>query len=219
MIGSGVMWMPPWRSRALGELIHEGREKPLMVWRIENEKGIGPYQSVPRDQIIFADDPRSPEKKVTERALFKFVIAGDRHGDKPDPISTRIGRDSAKTIVKDALNPHPSDDFEKREWTALPERTQKQYKFGFPTERSIVDWFGTKRLREFESQGFKTKQVPARRVVLSKSGRQVLYVPWEAQYRAPPKDYYQKWRAESEESLRRMEAYRKRKDAKRRLRR
>lgn len=175
-------WNPPWMSRALGELVNTGKSRPLSVWRVENDKGLGPYQAVPEGERIYADDPKYPDKQVRDRALFKFVMSGDKFAEHP-----AISRDSARTIVDWALHPTPHEDFEGREWRDLPDRFQKQYKFGFPTKGAAIEWFGSKRLREFESQGFNLKEVPAGRVVLSRSGRQVLYVPWGQKYKAPPK--------------------------------
>lgn len=168
----------------LGETIHEGEEGPMLVWRVQNAQGKGPYRKGPaagRGDL----DPNLPSK---ERALYRFVMSGDRYGKHPE-----ITSGDARLLVGSMLQPVPPEDFERHEWHAMPEATLKQYKFGFPTKRAAADWLGTKALARLEQEGFKLVQVPARRVVLSKSGRQLLFVPWSTKYRAPPKDYYAKY--------------------------
>lgn len=177
--------------RGLGELIHEGRERPMMVWRIQRKSGQGPYRGAQRFDI----DPKNPDLPSTDRALYRFIMSGDKFGGKDKYLAASSMMD-VKNFVASALNPGPSTDFEVREWAALPEKTKAQYVFGFPTKRSIIDWVGTRRLKGLAAEGYELVEVPARRVIISKSGRQVLFIPWSKRYVPPPSNYMARYRAE-----------------------
>lgn len=162
-----------------------------MVWRLQNDKGIGPYVAWSAALSVAGRDPNTA---TTDRALYAFVMSGDKYGkNKNDPYLRDHAILEARNIVSFALQPHPNEDFDPLEWRALPERTQDQYRFGFPTKSAGTAWFGSRRLKELAAEGYTLQEVPAGRTILSKSGRQVIFVPWGKRYTAPPKNFYEKY--------------------------
>jgi hypothetical protein len=112
-------------------LVHDNPAQPMMVWRVENEQGVGPYTS---------GDMEPPDE-----------------GDEahPGPLSD---------FYDHAYNPG-----------AHPEHAGR--KFGFLKPEHATDWFGAAGMADLQRRGFALRQVPARRVWNSDSGRQVVYEP------------------------------------------
>lgn len=196
-------WSPPWSYRALGELVHEGYDgKTMLVWRVQNADGQGLYRS--EEAAETATDEYLPE---ASGALYRFLRTGDQFQDLPAMslqrgdgralyVPARKGSISARRALFDIMRPTPERDFTPSEWTALPGKISRQYLFGFPTREAAMEWMGPKTLAWAKSHGYSLVQVPASRVILSRSGRQLIFVPAGVAYRAPPKNYVEKYNRE-----------------------
>jgi hypothetical protein len=156
-------------SSALGLLVHEGTDKPLMVWRIQNDAGEGMHRgSVTPLRLTRAGSMPTD----AARNLYKFILSGDtfQQGDK------KAARRKAQDHVYNAIHPNPALDFPD-DWAQFPKEEQEQYRFGFPTKDAALMWVGSY-MPALSREGFKLVRVPASRVFLSKSGTQLVYLPW-----------------------------------------
>lgn len=166
------------RSKGLGVVVHEGKQAAMTVWRVQNAKGEGPYRAEGVEPTEF--DALEAGLPTTDRALYKFIMKGDKFSAQ-----RKSDRDEARRILGDAIQPSPRSDFFPNEWGDLSPSATKQYKFAFPTRQAGLDWIGGRWLTELKKEGYALVEVPAKRVVLSKSGKQVIYIPWGEKYRAP----------------------------------
>jgi len=137
------------RSEKLAKMakIHDNPAKPMMVWRVQNTKGEGPY-------VTGAD------------------IQDDTAGNAPDPIEDFTDQDQSES----GYNPDDAgmvDWFEGR----ASARTNQGPRFAFLKPEDANEWFGGDNLKRLATQGFNLVQVPAARVWRSESGKQVMYHP------------------------------------------
>lgn len=131
-------------------LIHSG-PGPMPIWRIENEKGEGPYTG--RVGVSGYPYPKEP------------VVEGSGTLGSPEDIDQR--------------RPVPSNDFTFDEHAMLGRGHNKNLKFGFMSPEHAQTWFGNEALNLFRQKGFVLRQVPAQKVWRSNSGRQVMFEPHE----------------------------------------
>jgi hypothetical protein len=119
----------------------------LTVWRVENDKGEGPY----RGGLTFA--PRLPYPQ-------EELVPGSGRPGSPVDIDDR--------------RPMPHIDFEHAHHEALK---SGHLKSGFASPEHAVRWFGREGLDVLQQRGFVLRPVLASKVHQSRSGRQVAFEP------------------------------------------
>lgn len=153
-------------------VIHNDPENPTTVWRLQNDKGHGPYarggsfgSSRPNTQQWisenFRDRPFSRYNQVTAVTGFKPKI------QPLDPKGRPIGSEG---------QPMPYADFNLKDYQDFA-RNHKHVRFAFPSEEAATEWFGPYGIESYRGQGYKLTPVKASKVWRSKSGKQVFYIP------------------------------------------
>jgi hypothetical protein len=128
----------------------------LTVWRVENDKGEGPY----RGGLTFA--PRLPYPQ-------EELVPGSGKPGSPVDIDDR--------------RPMPHIDFEHAHHEALK---SGHLKSGFASPEHAVRWFGREGLDVLQQRGFVLRPVLASKVHQSRSGRQVAFEPSVQKSEAEP---------------------------------
>lgn len=87
-------------------------------------------------------------------------------------------------------SPVPYDDFPFKEWMGRPYPEMQKFKFAFPSTEAAKKWFGDDLLARMAKRGFKLRPVPAKKVYISSSGKQVIFLPHDSYEpgREPPKE-------------------------------
>lgn len=138
-------------------LVHNDPSKPMTVYRVQNERGEGPYGI--------------PNEKVQDAAhAANSILASDSaemHGLKMRGIDRQPG-------------PVMGGDFTSKEMGMLsPMSPNKAFApiFGFESPVHAREWFGNEGLARMKEQGFHLTPMKAKRIWRSKSGRQVFFEP------------------------------------------
>jgi hypothetical protein len=124
----------------------------LLVYRLEDAKGLGLYRGRWRIQETI-------EEWAYENGF------GDEW--------------NAEALEYDYGQPLPESDFVRSEWAGLSEAERSRFLFGFPDADGARAWFGPVRLRIYERFGFHVVPRKARKAYLSKSKRQLIFLPYE----------------------------------------
>lgn len=147
------MWTPPWTRghNRLGSPIFDadapGSRPYTIVWRLQDATGAGVYSG-------------------------KYLIEG-RKVAALDPKTLR------KWDEEEDYRPHPIPlaDFPRDEWEDLPPFTKRRMLFGFRTEDDAERWFGPVHLHIFMGLGARVVPRRAKKVYLSNSESQVIFLP------------------------------------------
>lgn len=151
------MWTPPWTrgSNQLGKLIFDaespGSPPYTIVWRVEEADGTGVYGG---GKALY---------RAGELAL--KVLTDSEY----DEFSKEMG----------FKHPIPFQDFVPAEWSDLPRAEQERFLFGFQRPSDAYEWFGPVHMQLMEQVGAKLVQRKARKVFLSKSEKQLIFLPYE----------------------------------------
>lgn len=129
--------------------IHDNPGQPMMVWRVQNAQGDGPYNA-----------PDAP------------AIVPDSEDAQPDPEEDFTHQDQAQAGYTNDTAAQ-LDWFEGR--SKSPVLTTGP-KFAFLKPEHAQEWFGDD-LARLDAKGFKLVQVPAAKVWQSESGKQVMFHP------------------------------------------
>ncbi len=158
----GSVCAMPRKPVNLGKLIFDadkaGAPKSIPVWRVERKFGdrwLGPHQ-------LRGDE--FPECRTSSGGYLKGRAC--KPLKKIEQIAMLCGPYSMKTS--------PYYDFPPREWYLNPDTTGTKM-FAFPSPAAAKRWYGDRCLRDLASVGFKLREVPARKVWLSKSKRQAIF--------------------------------------------
>lgn len=130
-------------------LIYTSTVTPMVVWRVQDDEGLGPYNGGRVDY---------PNAKCMQPACHP-VYGNPRLARAPDP----------------------HDDFEESDlsiWNRDRWTGPFVIRFGFLNYRDAVAWFGKARLDLMETVGYYPTPRKAKKVWLSISGKQVMFVPW-----------------------------------------
>lgn len=166
----------------VGDIIHDDASRPITVWRVQNANGEGIYATTVADDLSLAMQRYASARWGAEAAIEYFKYS--------EPLPEATLPNAPHDPYMEALvhefyeHPHvtreawlPQFDFYNDEWAALPAKEQRKYLFGFAKKSDAAVWFGPQTLKHFARQGFQVTPVKARKVVLSKSGRQVIFIP------------------------------------------
>lgn len=151
------MWTPPWTrgSNQLGKLIFDaespGSPPYTIVWRVQEEDGSGVYGG---GKALFRAGMIA-DKVLTDREYEEY----DREFGNKHPI--------------------PLQDFVPAEWEDVPSGERDRFLFGFRSPADAYEWFGPVTLMLMEQVGAKLVQRKARKVFLSKSERQLIFLPYD----------------------------------------
>jgi hypothetical protein len=163
----------------LGKLIFDadkkGAAKSIPVWRVERKFKVGwrgPYRVYPYeypgcakvDNWFYGPDGGLIAKGCPEFNKVQRVLAAC------DP---------------DMKGTDPAKDFLPKEWLKNPDKSGTKV-FGFAKKSDAENWFGKKCLTALDKVGFKLREVPARKVWLSKTGKQAIFFA-EDDRQVPPK--------------------------------
>ena len=155
VLGCPAMWTPPWArgSNQLGRLIFDaespGSEPYTLVWRVEEADGTGVYGG---------------DKALFRAGMIAYKVLTDR---EYEAFSNEMGN----------KHPIPLADFEAPEWEDLSKTEREKFLFGFRHPSDAYEWFGPIHLDLMEQVGAKLVQRRARKVFLSKSERQLIFLP------------------------------------------
>lgn len=129
-------------------LLHDDAENPRFVYRIESDVGDGPYSGIPGI---------APKDDSIRRPVPQY---GDEFPYTDIKRSGLLGGDffvdqDGKTLYQPVTRP----------------------KFAFARPEDAVEWMGPKHMAFLEKAGFHLRKVPASKVWISSSGRQVMFHP------------------------------------------
>jgi hypothetical protein len=138
----------------LGKLIFDasapGSPPTMTIWRVEEEDGQGPYG--------------------TGRALYNAVQIAEAALSPEEFREFERERDTS-------LRPSPRADFEPAEWLDLHPRDRSKLMFGFASREDAYKWFGPVHMKLLKRMGAKLVRRQAKKVFLSTSGSQLVYIP------------------------------------------
>jgi ADP-ribose pyrophosphatase len=142
-------------------LIHNDPKNPKIVYRVQNEKGIGPYNA--HHDVPFSSLEAWKSEKARQLAMerTRAVEEGDRGYDRRSP--------STKGDLNEP-QPSPYQDFSYG-------REYQGKVFGFESPMHARYWFGDRNLAEMAKVGFHLTPVKAAVVYRSESGKQVAFIP------------------------------------------
>lgn len=148
------MWTPPWaQPNRLGKLIFDasapGSPPTMTVWRVQDKDGTGVYGG---NGTLYRAT-MSADKILTDSEYVEF--------DK------EMGRQ----------HPPPLRDFVREEWEDVPPKERERFLFGFLTPKDAYDWFGPIHMMLMEQAGAELAPRRAKKVYLSMSGRQLIFLP------------------------------------------
>lgn len=149
------MWTPPWTrgSNQLGKLIFDATpEQPFTyVWRVQEKDGSGVYGG---------------GKALFRAGMLANKVLTDREYEQYD---------------REFYNKHPIplQDFVPAEWEDVPSEERDRFLFGFQRPADAYEWFGPITLMLMEQEGAELVRRKARRVFLSKSEKQLIFLPYE----------------------------------------
>jgi len=174
------------------EIGKHGRQ-PVTVYRFENDKGQGPYQgmslSLGSDYERRADAVKSPPpnvqvlarkgKTVREIPKEEAVESGleSEYNAGIDQPQLRLGLDQRGTPA--------SMDYWSW-WEAANRWGKNKPLFAFARPEDAVEWFGPHAITQMARSGFLLRAVPAAKVWLSSSGRQVIFHPHDTYKKGDP---------------------------------
>lgn len=114
-----------------------------------------------RESRVIHDDAQRP------RTVYRLE---DDEGRGPYQASVLPER----MLAPSKSRPHPADDFSAEHWAEI---AQEEMQFAFLKRGDIRRWFGPRASAILEVYEFYPREVLARKVILSKSGRQVAFMP------------------------------------------
>ena len=160
-----------WRSKSGRQVMYHRFNAPFTLHQKLNTLA----KSELADEIALA-----ARMAKTEEALSKMALIHSGPGPMPvwrienqhgeGPYSRRSDAPSRPSDV----TPTPGNDFEPHEVEA---NSDGSLKFAFMSPEDAETWFGKQGLTSMRSRGFQLRQVLARKVYKSKSGRQVMFEP------------------------------------------
>lgn len=167
------MWQPPWAPRSLGKLIFDEPKKTMLVWRVQKCEGVGRKKRCAGP--FFRGAPQEVRRIVEPLQSDTESTPGPDRDFRGDGFEFKKGGLRLKTewaAVMDWFKAHP----EVKTLNEYPGKLNKFY-FAFPTKEAAEEWIGKGRLTALARYGYKLETVPAKRVWLSRSKRQVIFVP------------------------------------------
>lgn len=163
---------------ALAFQIGKHGRQPATVYRFENDKGEGPYQGMRIDFGSDYYDNRSGQGKTPPPSI-DVPVKGGHAREIPVKEALESGLSPVDTLgqPQQSLGDLTSID---------PRWYPKKPLFAFARPEDAVEWFGPTAIKRMGSQGFHLRAVPAAKVWLSSSGRQVIFHPHDTYKKGDP---------------------------------